>query len=365
MSTLIRRGLGAATAAAALAAPFVLAGGVAQAAEPYQVLLGGLNNPRGVAVAANGSVYVAEAGTGGSDLTIPGPEGTLHVGLTGQIRSVNPATGSSHVVLDGLVSAAEEEDGSFASGVAGLSAQGSTVYAIMDAAAVFVGDAQGPTADVARAQLGRLLTVTPSGQSKTVADVGTFDFDWTGTQDTGIVDGDPDAQDANPYGVLATPGTVLVADAGANTITAVKSNGGLSIAGVVPKNPAGFLADAVPTCVADAGNGHYWIGTLDNQVVPFDGSAVGTPLTLSGDPLFSIGGCVGDGHGGLYASDQASFFFGQPGSVVHISPTGEVTTVVGGLFAPGDVALSKDGASLYVTTNSVLPGAGQLIKVDL
>jgi hypothetical protein len=362
------RVVGAALAVAALTAPFVVGAGAAQADPAATVVLDGLMNPRGVAIAANGSVYVAEAGSGGSIPLGSGPEGDLFGGLTGQIRVVNPATGQSQVLVSGLTSAAGQ-DGSAAIGVSGLATQGSTVYAIMgESSNAIPPAASGPFADTARAQLGRLLMVTPSGSVRTVADVGGFDYAWTATNP---VDGTPDAQDANPYGLLATPGTVLVADAGANAITGVPANGRPSEPILVDASPGDFLSDAVPTCIAPNGSGGYWIGTLNGKIRPLTGGNVGDPISLSGDPFITIGGCTSDGNGGLYVTDQAAFFFGQPGGIYHVTSSGVVSTVLagsfgpGGFFSPSGIALSADGTALYVAVNSIDPTHGQLLKITL
>jgi hypothetical protein len=326
--------------------------------------MSGLDNPRGVAVAANGDVYVAEAGSGG-DLSLgEGPEGELFLGRSGRIQAYRPTTGSHRVIVGNLVSAAGR-DGSFALGVAGLSTSGSTVYAVMGESSNAVPPtATGPLADAARAHLGRLFKVTPSGQMREVADVGGFDYDWTAGH---LADPPDNVQDANPYGVLATPDSVLVADAGANSITEVKANGEPSVPSLVPTLDGMFLSDAVPTCVAPAGDGGYWVGTLNGMVFRYTGSDMtgSDRVTLSGDHFVSIGGCTSDGHGGLYATDQVSFFVGAPGSVVHISASGVVTTVVSNVFAPAGVALSRDGHSLYFTTGSVSAGSGQLMRVSV
>lgn len=353
----------------ALVAPLALIPAAAQGApaDPVSVL-SGLDNPRGVAIAANGDVYVAEAGSGG-DLSLgQGPEGELFLGRSGRIQAYRPASGSHRVVVGNLVSAASK-DGSFALGVAGLSTSGSTVYAVMGESSNAVPPtATGPLADAARAHLGRLFAVSPSGQMREVADVGDFDYDWTAGH---LADPPEDVQDSNPYGVLALPGKVLVADAGANSITEVTANGRPSDPALVP-NVAGMnFSDAVPTCVAPAGDGSYWVGTLNGMVFRYSGSdmAGSDRVTLTGDHFFSIGGCTSDGHGGLYATDQVSFFFGPPpgppGSVVHISATGVVTTVVSNVFAPAGVALSRDGHSLYFTTGSVSAGSGELMRVNV
>lgn len=350
-------------AAAALAAPLALFPVVAQAApgDPVEVLAG-LDNPRGVAIGANGDVYVAEAGSGGSLLIGNGPEGPLYLGRSGRIQAYRPSNGSHRVVVRGLVSAASQ-DGSSALGVAGLAASGSKVYAVMGESSNAVPPtATGPLPDAARAQLGHLFTVTPSGRTRDVADVGDFDYDWTAGH---LADPPDNVQDANPYGVLATPGRVLVADAGANSITAVKANGRPSEPSLVPTVDGMFLSDAVPTCIAPSGNGSYWVGTLNGVVFRYTGSdmTAADRVPLTGDHFVSIGGCTSDGHGGFYATDQVSFFLGTPGSVFHVSASGVVSTVVSNVFAPAGIALSRDGHTLYYTTGSVAAGAGQLMKV--
>ncbi len=356
---------GVALAVAALLAPVSASTIVADAApgQPVQ-LLGGLDNPRGVAVAANGDVYVAEAGSGGSLLLGEGPEGPLYLGRTGRILSYRPATGSHRVLVRGLVSAASQ-DGSSAIGVAGLATAGSRLYAIMgESSNVVPPAASGPLAAAARAQLGHLITVTPSGRTHDIADVGDFDYDWTAGH---LADPPDNVQDANPYGLLARPGGVLVADAGSNSITAVKANGRISEPSLVPTVEGMFLSDAVPTCIAAAGGGAYWVGTLNGVVFRYTGSEMTAAdrVPLSGDHFVSIGGCTSDGHGGFYGTDQVSFFLGQPGSVFHVSADGVVTTVVPNVFAPAGVALSRDGHTLYYTTGSVAAGIGQLMKVTV
>lgn len=96
-------------------------------------VLSGLHNPRGVAVAANGDVYVAEAGTGGS--TQLGP---IHLGPTGQVTGYRPATGASTVVADGFISVATEEG---VLGLGGVTTQGSTLLGIVGGAPQFLAGA--------------------------------------------------------------------------------------------------------------------------------------------------------------------------------------------------------------------------------
>jgi glucose/arabinose dehydrogenase len=62
------------------------------------VVASGLANPRGVAVGADGAIYVAESGTGGSvTFTAPPPFGPSNAGMTAQITRV-AADGSKRVL---------------------------------------------------------------------------------------------------------------------------------------------------------------------------------------------------------------------------------------------------------------------------
>jgi glucose/arabinose dehydrogenase len=78
-----------------------------------EVFARGLVNPRGLAIAADGTIYVAEAGTGGDRLSEVGP-GEVHVlGHTGRLSRIDPS-GERTTIVDGLpsrVTAYHEEVG--------------------------------------------------------------------------------------------------------------------------------------------------------------------------------------------------------------------------------------------------------------
>ncbi len=108
------------------------------AGTPYEVLLGllgnkilngaslkmvaaGLNNPRGVTVASDGTIYVAQAGAGGTGQCVDGPEGgTICFGTSGAITKI--ANGQATAFVSGLPSLADDQ-GMSATGPADVSAQ--------------------------------------------------------------------------------------------------------------------------------------------------------------------------------------------------------------------------------------------------
>src|SRR5215471_17313658 len=96
----------------------------APAAPSVDVIATGLNNPRGITISPDGSLFVAEAGTGGSGPCIPSSDGTTPCfGTSGSITRVNLRTGVQERVATGFPSLASP-DGGGAIGPAGISFQG-------------------------------------------------------------------------------------------------------------------------------------------------------------------------------------------------------------------------------------------------
>src|SRR5258708_13377511 len=129
----------------------------------------GLNSPRGVAFGPGGSLYVAEAGLAGGNGS--------GVGLTGSITAIN-GPGSSHPdarrIVTGLASAGDEGE---VVGPDGVSVLGNGEIYIIMASSTTAQKSGDPGIDAAiAAQFWRLLKATPTGQSKTVADIAAFNF---------------------------------------------------------------------------------------------------------------------------------------------------------------------------------------------
>jgi hypothetical protein len=194
-----------------------------------RTIASGLSNPRGIAFAPNGALYIAENGRGGPGPCIlspvqpppPAPPVFRCFGTTGAVTKILPGGGFQRVVT-GLPSMALA-NGTSEGGPAKLSFHGMAAYVTM-------GMGGDPTA--VRASLGglgdlfgTLLRVTPSGQYQVVADVAAHEA--TSNPAGGPVD-------SNPYGVLAQPGRRVVADAGANALIEVLADGSTRTLAVPP-----------------------------------------------------------------------------------------------------------------------------------
>jgi hypothetical protein len=314
----------------------------------------GLDSPRGLAFTPHGTLVVAEAGHGGDTCF----DGTC-IGTTGQISSVNLATGSHTAFATGLFSVLDPEGGAI--GVDGLSFQGGRLLAIMGIfPQAFAGaGCNGQPSDcaqslaTARAQAGRLLMVSPSGNVRSIAGVGAYDFHFTADNPGGETYGTE--VDANPYGVLALPGGTYVADAGSNTLDWVGNNGNISIVYRFPvPNPAEpFPTDAVPTCIAASSSGTLYVGDLAGRIWSVSGSSATLVSGQVGGRHFT--GCAADPNGNVYFVSMFSGLFPNPGTgtVVKLAANGTMSNVAAHLIFPNGIAVGF--GALYVSVNSVCP----------
>lgn len=367
------------------------------------VVADGLNNPRGLAFAPNGRLYVAEAGLGAGD----GHGGfATGVGLTGSITEISGASSAHphwHRIVTGLASVGDTENGFPAVlGPSGVSVHGTGgIYVTIGQSILGVETGNPNMPAAARTQFGRLLKVTPSGQWRAVSDVGDFDYLWTEANKDAAWAPTNQFPDANPYGVLALGGRQFVVDAAANTLVEVRPTAAKRIIAYFPNPvlplPNGTtvpVSDAVPTCVAQGPDGDLYVGTLafganfarfgtnappnwsslppQSKVYRVSPNATEAFLTdadvwASGfNPITACGF-----HGGaLYVTEyntQDSHY--ATGDVVRVEVSSDGSagnrTVLGAgvLHQPNGVAFDQSG-QVYVSNHSISSGGGQVVRVN-
>ncbi|MDQ3878836.1 MAG: ScyD/ScyE family protein [Actinomycetota bacterium] len=317
----------------------------------------GLDNPRHVHVAPDGSIYVAEAGSGGPRCSGPRHHKTC-VGFTGSVSRLS--NGAQKRAARGLLSAASK-DGSFAVGAddALIGPFGNT-YAIETSA----GRRPGLPKKYIR-QLGRLLRVFPSGKTRSVARIDDYEFRRN-----------PDRKkvDSNPYAMTSDPrGGWLVADAAANDLLRVAPSRRIGVVATFPARRAKGArraVDSVPTCVAVGPDGAFYVGELRGNAAPRNSARVwrivpGHAPTVYASGLNRIVGLDFGPDGSLYVAELVTgrrIAAPFTGAVVRIAGDGSRGIVGGDLVAPGGVAVASDG-SVYVSVNSVSARRGRVVVI--
>ena len=361
--------LAAVTSLSVVGAAPALAGG-RDGGEP-KVVASGLDNPRLLSFTRSGDLLVAESGRGGAGPCAPGPEGPalFCFGTSGAVTRIN-SRGKQSRVVTGLPSIAAQGDaetppGSEATGPSDVSAAGSTIAVLIglggDPAQIRAGlPAPGNL-------LGTLIeTKADSSRFRIVADLAAYEA---------ALDPNPDGEiNSNPVGLLRDRAGYVVADAGGNTLLRVRASGritGLAEFPNVPVDPPFNEAQAVPTSVVLGPDNAYYVSQLTG--FPFQPGAAniyrvprsGGQPTVYASGLTNVTDLEFSGHD-LYAVQIADegLLAGPIGSVRKVNPgSGEHEVVAGGLFAPYGIAI--DGKYAYVTTNSVLAGEGEVLRIRL
>lgn len=355
MNKWIRR-VGASVSLIALFAIVLGARSVALANPPVglKVVVEGLHSPRGLSFGPGDILYVAEAG----DAT--------HTGSIIEIRNSASQHSTFRTIIDGLARAGDE--GEFI-GVSGISVLGrgtnQGIYSIFGLSPQATGSDD----------FGALLKVGLDGATNTLANVGRFDFNWTGDHSFLW----KEFPDANPYGVLALPGHIYVTDAGANTLDEVLADGSVRVLAYFPNEA---IRDAIPTCVAQGPDGALYVGTLAlveslviapsakvYRVEPSKANLIdptATPMTLWASGLWPINGCTFGPDGNFYASQLFTNNFDDPqGDVVKIpfsNPSTHTFLTDGALSFAGGVAVAPNG-DVYVADGTAFVENGRVLRI--
>ena len=351
---------------------------VAAQEPPWTVVASGLDNPRGLAFAPNGALYVAEAGRGGDEFCISGPDGEEScLGRSGSVTRI--WRGAQRRVLTGLPSIAGE-DGTAIAGPVDVSFQGvGNAYVVTGG----VGDPRALEApgvpSYARALLGKLLRSAPNGRARVVADPTAFEM-------ANDPDGDlpgSEGLDSNPYAVLAGPAGRYVVDAGGNDLLHVSQTGLVSLVTVFPFRTAEappFLGlppgtriplQPVPDSIARGPDGALYVGELTGFPFPVGDARVwrvaGGRPTVFRTGFTAIIDIAFGADGSLYVLEFAQAgLLGPPssGALIRVAPNGTRTTLIDeGLIAPGGLAIR--GRDAYISNCGVCVGGGTVVRFRL
>lgn len=363
---IIRAVAGLAPRISGLALGLALASGALADVGAAKTIAAGLSNPRGIAFAPSGELWVVEAGRGGPGPCIPGaanPAVERCYGETGAITRILPEGGFERV-LTGLPSVALP-DGTVEGGPTDVSFLGASAYVTMGLGGdpVAVRQGLGGKAHL----LGKVLHVTPGGQYQTVGDVAGHESRLNPAGGT---------VDSNPYGIVALPGRRIVADAGGNSVIELRPNRRTRTFAIPP---AGANGQSVPTSVAEGPDGALYVGLLTGfpffrgtaQVlrISSDGSSVQTftpGLTAVVDVTFDNGGA-------MYVLEIAAGQvppFPPPnpgvgiGRLLRQCPGGAPQELLAGLTFAAGVAIGPDDAA-YLTNFSVSTTNGEVLRLPL
>lgn len=313
---------------------------------PGELVIGDLGAPRGIAFDANGNLIVADAGTGGEvELTLPGPEGEtgFRLGMTGRIISVAADMSASDLIA-GFPSYASPSE---TTGLYRAIPQGDSLWVLFSGTGSSTVGAFW-TDSIVEIDLASLAT-------RRVINLNAYEQD-----------NDPDGNgyDSNVADIAwLDDGTMLIVDAGMNSLLSWTETDGLATVATWPSND-------VPTSVEVADNGDIYVGFLGAGVAPGAGkierwsggelAETFAGLTAVSDILWA--------NGNLYAVELLQFSEQGPGpgDVVMVTSDG-TTPVVEGLIAPFGLAMGPDGA-LYVSYGTIAfaPGmTGGVVKIDM
>ncbi|WP_199239780.1 MULTISPECIES: ScyD/ScyE family protein [Kribbella] len=333
---------------------------------PWQVVASGLDSPRGLAFGPNGTLYVAEAGVGGTSPCLPHPLGQICYGATGAVTEVK--RGHQNRVLTGLPSfALQGTPEVFGPSDVAPNGSGNLYVTLGLGADPALRTALPPEGQTAAT----LVRAKPSkGTFRLVADIGGFEL--SDNPDGGL-------PDSNPQGLLSTAGGQVVADAGGNSLLGVRQPGRISTLAVFPPRPVpspfggpDIPMQAVPTTVTRGPDGALYVGQLTGFPFPVGGANVyrvepgGQPEVVASGFTNIIDIAFGPDHS-LYVLEIAhnGLLSGDTtGALIRVDANGSRTVIASeGLMMPTGLAL-RDGKA-YVSNCGVCADIGEVIAIPL
>jgi sugar lactone lactonase YvrE len=338
-----------------------------QEIEGGTIVASGFNGPQGIAMDAEGNLWVIESGLGGDEAIQyismeTGKPTPTKMGTTARIVMVSPNGEQTEVAaLPSLAASPMEMVGG-----ARLTWLDGALYATSGVWMGGVGDAPDRMGTVVRVE---------NGEVTEVADLWAY-------EEANNLDGL--ILESHPYGITAGPdGWLWMADAGANTLMRINPESG-EIESVVTfdglpgpfPNPArndAMEADPVPTAVVFDDAGNAYVSLLSGfPFAPESGKVVFvTPDGAISDyatGLTMLTDLQRGPDGALYAVQFGMFAEQGPvpnaGSIVRIQEGNASEVLVSGLPFPTGLAFDQDGNAFATINGLGAPGSGAVVRFD-
>ncbi|MGA2014041.1 MAG: ScyD/ScyE family protein [Solirubrobacteraceae bacterium] len=397
---------GAAAAAAATGVLSAASGPAASAgaATPpasIRLVASGLDQPKKITIAPNGSLVVALSGDGLAPASCTTGNQLSCLDASGAVVEISPS-GALRTLLSGLPSVSSGSHAAEASGPAQARIIGGALQVLFQGINIS-GRTGEETYGAGGALLGDLVRFT--GHSPRIeARFGPFEAAHNPDHGRGTVVAlnQESPIDIDPYAFVPYRGGFAVADAGGNDLLFVSRTGRISVLAVFPTisetaPPGAFgtaqtrsihaQAQAVPDALAVGPDGALYVGELGGSPYGVGKSSVfrvvpGHAPTVYARGLTSIGDIAFDGRTLLVleidqkglldpalAPDSTSV--PTPGAIVGVSPSGRQSLLVSrGLEFPTGMAVTRAGAVYVATEGIYTPGpvagsGGKIVSVTL
>lgn len=320
----------------------------------------GLDGPRGLTFGPDGSLYVAEAGRGGTTSTVgrcdqvPNPVGPYTSGMTARISKID-TNGNRTTVVDGLPSGISPLPTGDTLGAEDVAFMGDTLSVLLGGGGCSHGVPDVPNT---------IITVNGDGTWTPLGDLGAF-------QKANPV-AHPQPLDFEPdgtwYSMAVVDGNFYAVEPNHGELDKITPDG--QISRVIDISTQGHV---VPTSVAYH-DGNFYVGIL--TIFPVQaGAALIYKITPSGDisiaatGLTAVTGVAFDTDGLLYALELTTQDNAPPtpgtGKVVRVTKSGALEEIATGLVVPTAMTFGPDGA-LYVSNfGAAPPGAGQIVRITV
>lgn len=313
---------------------------------PGEVVVGDLQQPRGISFGPDGNLVVVEGGSGGNLVLMESDEGQITAGQAWSVSSVGMDGTKTPLLLLPAID----------TGTEALSAYRAywhedSWWVVMSGGA----PNQPPFGPLSAT----ILQLDPTGRIQTVID--TFAFEEANNPDG------TDEINSNPGDIAwLSDGTMLISDSGANALLSWTAADGLQLVHA--------WGNDVPTSLAVTADDTVYVGFLGEGIAP--GAAriehwSGMDLVETFSGLTGVTDIELGADGTLYAVQLFQFSDDPaappgPGNIVSVTADG-ATPVVEGLPLPHSMAIGDDG-SIYVTVNTAAffgPTPGMVLKIGM